>query len=201
MFNLFQIGYTDGLAQDANDEEQVMMIENPQARYYMECSLYKTQPPPTAVVVPCRYSNISMNIHNLNTSQSTRIEINYLASSQGVGPFERANGRYVDDANGLGMVLGDEHVVIASNQASTLAMDIKNQHPSDFASPNIWSVMRQQAFVIPAAAEVGGLASHAKNTGHLTALELKERPDAAVDLNGKSYYPFNIYTYCFTEGC
>ncbi|GJU55825.1 integrase, catalytic region, zinc finger, CCHC-type containing protein [Tanacetum coccineum] len=187
-----------GLAQDANDEEQVMMIENPQARYYMECSLYKTQPPPTAVVVPCRYSNISMNIHNLNTSQSTRIEINHLASSQGVGPFERANGRYVDDANGLGMVLGDEHVVIASNQASTLAMDIKNQHPSDFASPNIWSglalhkmilggvdgqVMRQQAFVIPAAAEVGGLASHAKNTGHLTALELKERPDAAVDLN------------------
>ncbi|GJS89097.1 hypothetical protein Tco_0771733 [Tanacetum coccineum] len=186
MFNLFQIGYTDGLAQDANDEEQVMMIENPQARYYMECSLYKTQPPPTAVVVPCRYSNISMNIHNLNTSQSTRIRSTIL--------------------------LHHKHLI----QASTLAMDIKNQHPSDFASPNIWSglalhkmilggvdgqVMRQQAFVIPAAAEVGGLASHAKNTGHLTALELKERPDAAVDLNGKSYYPFNIYTYCFTEGC
>ncbi|GJR83881.1 hypothetical protein Tco_0154666 [Tanacetum coccineum] len=107
MFNLFQIdntevdhnedGYTDGLAQDANDEEQVMMIENPQARYYMECSLYKTQPPPTAVVVPCRYE--------------------------------------------------------ATSICDT------------------------------AAAEVGALASHAKNTGHLTALELKERPDAAVDLN------------------
>ncbi|GKC98409.1 hypothetical protein Tco_1168684 [Tanacetum coccineum] len=216
MFNLFQIdntevdhnedGYTDGLAQDANDEEQVMMIENPQARYYMECSLYKTQPPPTAVVVPCRYSNISMNIHNLNTSQSTRIEINYLASSQGVGPFERANGRYVDDANGLGMVLGDEHVVIASNQASTLAMDIKNQHPSDFASPNKERLplhnYEATSICDTAAAEVGALASHAKNTGHLTALELKprmfkERPDAAVDLNGDLYAKANYTIMSF----
>nr|GFA42593.1 hypothetical protein [Tanacetum cinerariifolium] len=36
-------GDTEDWAQDANDEGQLMMIENLQARDYVECSLYKTQ--------------------------------------------------------------------------------------------------------------------------------------------------------------
>nr|GEZ89543.1 hypothetical protein [Tanacetum cinerariifolium] len=51
----------------------------------------------------------------------------------GIGPSELANGRYVDGASELVMVL-DGDVVIAANQASSnLAKDIYNQHQKDFA--------------------------------------------------------------------
>ncbi|GJW51514.1 hypothetical protein Tco_0092865 [Tanacetum coccineum] len=55
------------------------------------------------------------------------------ASSQSAGPSEPANGRYVDGASELGMVLDDD-VVIAANQASTLTTDIYNQHQNEYAS-------------------------------------------------------------------